>query len=151
MDGNEIINGCIKVENAAASIYSKLMQLFPEEHDFWEVLYNDEKEHISFLSDVKSLGLCDNVRKMNLLPSKPMIREALKQAEKINKKISNGPVTFKEALRITLALEESMVETYTNKLIASLLCCNNETSFNDFVTNGKDHEKKIKSRIRKAG
>jgi len=151
MDGNEIINGCIKVESAAASIYSKLMQLFPEEHDFWEGLYNDEKEHISFLSDVKSLGLCDDVRKMNLLPSKPMIREALKQAEKINKKISNGPVTFKQALRITLALEESMVETYTNKLIASLLCCNNETSFNDFVTNGKDHEKKIKSRIRKAG
>ena len=48
MDRDEIINGCIKVESAAASIYSKLMQLFPEEHDFWEVLYNDEKQHISF-------------------------------------------------------------------------------------------------------
>jgi rubrerythrin len=150
MDRNEIINGCIKVESVAASIYSKLMQIFPEEQDFWEGLYNDEKKHISFLHDVKSLGLCDDVWKMNLLPSKPMIRDALQQAEKINKKISNGPVTFKEALRITLALEESMVETYTNKLIASLLCCDNEASFNDFVTNEKDHKNKIKSRIRKA-
>ena len=84
MDGNEIINGCIKVESAAASIYSKLMQLFPEEQDLWEGLYNDEKEHISFLSDVKSLGLSDEVQKMNLLPSKTMIKEALKLSNRIS-------------------------------------------------------------------
>ena len=78
MDRNEIINGCIKVESAAASIYSKFMHLFPENQDFWEGLYNDEKEHISFLSDVKSLDLSDEVRKMNLLPSKSKIKEVLK-------------------------------------------------------------------------
>jgi len=151
MDENELINGCIKVESAAASIYSKLMQLFPEKQNFWEGLYNDEKEHISFLSDVKSLGLGDEVHKMNLLPTKPMIKEALKLANSINKKISNGSVTFKEALRLTLELEESMVETYTNKLISTLLACDNETSFNSFITNGKDHEKKIKKMLKKAG
>ena len=42
MDENEIINGCIKVESAAASIYSKFNQLFPEEQDFWEGLYDDD-------------------------------------------------------------------------------------------------------------
>jgi len=151
MDRNELINGCIKVESAAASIYSKLMQVFPEEQDFWEGLYKDEKKHISFLSDVKSLGLSDEVHKMNLLPSKPMIKEALKLSDKIIKKISNDPVTFKEALRLTLKLEESMVETYTNKLIASLLSCENEASFNSFVTNEKDHEDKIKKMLKKAG
>ncbi len=151
MDGNEIINGCIKVESAAASIYSKLMQIFPEEQDFWESLYNDEKEHISFLSDVKSMGLCDEVQNMDLLPSKPMIKEAVTLANKITNKISTGSITFKEALKLTLELEESMVETYTNKLIASLLCCDNEASFNTFITSEKDHKHKIKRKIKKAG
>jgi len=151
MDGNELINGCIKVESAAASIYSKLMQVFPEEKDLWEGLYNDEKEHIAFLSDVKSLGLSDEVQKMNLLPSKPMIKEALTLSAKISKKISNASVTFKEALELTLKLEESMVETYTNKLISSLLSCDNDASFKSFVTNGKNHENKIKKRLQKAG
>lgn len=151
MDGNEIIKGCIKVESAAASIYSKLIQLFPEEQDFWEGLYNDEKEHISFLSDVKSLGLCDEVQKMNLLPSKPMIKDAVKLANKITNKISNDSITYEEALKLTLELEESMVETYTNKLIASLLCCDNEASFNTFITTEKDHKNKIKRKIKKAG
>lgn len=151
MNEHELINGCIKVESAAASIYSKLMQLFPEEQDFWEELYNDEKEHISFLSDVKSLELTDEIQKMNLLPSKPMIREALNLADTINNKISNGPVTFNNALKLALKLEESIVETYTNKLIATLLSCEDEDSFNNFITNGKDHENKIKRKISKAG
>jgi len=151
MDENEIINGCIKVESAAASIYSKFNQLFPEEQDFWGGLYNDEKEHISFLNDVKSLGLSDEVQRMNLLPSKPMIKDALKLADKISKKISNGPVTFKQALSLSLELEESIVETYTNKLIASLLSCDNEASFNSFITSGKDHKTQIKKMLQKAG
>jgi len=151
MDENAIINGCIKVESAAASIYSKLKQLFPEEQDFWEKLYSEEKEHISFLNDVKSLGLSDEVQRMNLLPSKTMIKDALKLANKISIIISNTPVTFKEALKLSLELEESMVETYTNKLIASLLSCDNEASFNSFVTNGKAHEDRIKKMLQKAG
>ena len=151
MDRNEIINGCIKVESAAASIYSKFMQLFPENQDFWEGLYNDEKEHISFLSDVKSLDLSDEVQKMNLLPSKSMIKEVLKLSDKISKKISNGHVTFKEALKLSLKLEESMVETYTNKLISSLLSCDNEASFNTFITSERTHEEKIIKMLKKAG
>ncbi|UCH80263.1 MAG: hypothetical protein JSW20_11030 [Nitrospiraceae bacterium] len=151
MEGIEIINGCIKVESAASSIYSKLMQLFPEEHDFWEELYNDEKEHISFLNDVRALGLIDEVKKMDVLPTKPMIKDALKLANKISKKIHNNSLTFKEALDLTLELEESIVETYTNKLIVYLLSCDNEASFNDFITNGREHENKIKRKIKQIG
>ncbi len=151
MDNHEIINGCIEVENAAASIYGKLKQLFPEEHEFWEGLYNDEKEHISFLNDVKSLGLSEEVQRMNLLPSTPMIKDALKLADKISNRISNGPVTFREALSLSLKLEESVVETYTNKLIVSLLSCDNEASFNSFITNCSDHKNRIKKMLQKAG
>jgi hypothetical protein len=88
---------------------------------------------------------------MNLLPSKPMIKDALKLADKISKKISTGPVTFKQALSFSLELEESIVETYTNKLLASLLSCDNEASFNSFITNGKDHENRIKKMLQKEG
>ena len=151
MDRNEIINGCIKVESTAAAAYSKFMQLFPEEQKFWEGLYNDEKDHISFLNDVKSLGLSDEVQKMDLLPSKSMIKEAVKLSNKINKKISNGPVTLREALSLALELEESMVETYTNKLIGSLLSCEDEANFQKFITNEKAHENKIKKMLKKVG
>ena len=151
MDRNEIINGCIKVESAAAFIYSKFMQVFPDKQDFWEGLYNDEKEHILFLSDVKSLDLSDEVRKMNLLPSKSTIKEVLKLSDKISQKISSGPVTFREALKLSLKLEESMVETYTNKLISSLLSYDNEACFDTFITSEKNHEEKIKKMLEKAG
>jgi rubrerythrin len=149
MDGTEIINGCIKVEGIAASIYSKLMQKFPEEKDFWEELYNDEKEHISFLNDVKSLGLTNEVRKMNMLPSKQMIKDALKLSDDVNKKISSAKITLSEALSLTLKMEESIVETYTNKLITSLLSCDNDGSFSSFISNGKSHKDKIKRKIKK--
>jgi rubrerythrin len=151
MDRNDLINGCIKIESAAASTYSKLMQLFPDKKDFWEGLYNDEKEHISFLNDVKSLGLSDEVQKMDLLPTKPMIREALSLSNKISKKISNGPVIFKEALSLSLELEKSMVETYSNKIIASLLSCEDEASFKSLITSEKKHEEKIQKMLKKAG
>ncbi len=151
MDTHEIINGCIKVESAASSIYGKLMQLFPDEQDFWEGLHNDEKDHISFLNDVKSLGLSDEVQKMDLLPSKSMVKEAVKLATSINKKIHHNPVTLKQALDLTLKLEESMVETYTNELIASLLSCDNPASYNTFLKTEKDHKSKIIRKIKQEG
>jgi hypothetical protein len=40
-------NGCAALEKAAASLYSRFMQIFPEENDFLQELVKDEMEHLS--------------------------------------------------------------------------------------------------------
>jgi rubrerythrin len=144
-----LINGCIKAESAAASIYGNLSNIFPEQKEFWETMRDDEREHISFLNDVKSLGLISEIDKMDLLPPMELINKSLKIADDVSDEITVRPVSFEDALSMTLKLEESMAETYTNKLIARLLSCEGETSFEKLVADEKNHINKIKNIIKK--
>jgi len=139
-----IIQGCINVEHSVASIYSNLMQVFPEKKDFWGSLLNDVMEHIAFLSDVKSFELSDDLEKVDLLPTMPMIDKTLKLAEDVNEKIKSNSVTFKDALSMTLEIEESMVKTYINKIVAKLLSCADEESCEKFYKDEKSHVEKIR-------
>ena len=148
MERNTFINGCIKVEKSAASIYKNLMKKFPEKEEFWKSLFNDETEHSSFFSDVKSLGLIDELKKMDSTPSMRIINETLKTASNITKKITKRSLSFKDALTMTLKLEESVVETYTNKLIAQLLSCEDAPSYKKIVADEKRHINKIKNMMK---
>ena len=143
-----LINGCIKVENSVASIYTNLMQVFPEKKDFWGSLFNDEKRHIAFLNDVKSLELFDEIEKVDLLPTMPMLEKTLKMAEDANKKIKSRSLTFNDALSVTLKIEESMVETYTSNIVGKLLSCADEASCEMFITDEKSHVEKIRIMMR---
>lgn len=139
-----LINGCIRVENSVASIYSNLMHIFPEKRDFWGGLFEDEREHIAFLTEVKSLGLTDEIEKVDLLPTMPMIDRTIQLADDVNKKIKSDSLTFSEALSITLEIEESMVETYTNNIVAALLSRAGESSCDQFIADEKSHVEKIR-------
>ena len=149
MKQNEFINGCMIVENTVASIYSNLMHIFPENIEFWKSMLDDERDHISFLSDVKSLGLLNEIEKMDVKPSIIIINKTIKLAKNVSDDISMGSISLKDALAKTLKLEESMVETYTNKLIAKLLSCDDEPSFEKLVTDEKTHVDKIKNMMMK--
>ncbi len=150
MESYALINGLIKVENTAALIYSNLIRKFPEQKEFWDGLLNDEREHISFLTDVKSVGLTKELQNMDLPPSMYMINETLKLAGGITEIIKETPIPFKDALSMTLKLEESTVETYTNQLITKLLSCEDETSYKKLVTDEKAHVEKIRSMMEEA-
>lgn len=139
-----ILQGCINVEHSVATIYSNLMQVFPEKKDFWGSLYNDERDHIAFLSDVKSLGLSDDIEKVDLLPTMPMIDKTLKLADDFIEKIKSSSVSFHDALSMTLQIEESMVETYTSQMVAKLLSRTDEASCEMFITDEKSHVEKIR-------
>lgn len=84
------------------------------------------------------------MEKIDLPPSMPIINKTLKLADSINKKTKNGSLSFNNALRMLLKLEESMVETYTNKVIAILLSCGNEISYKKIAADEKKHIRKIK-------
>jgi hypothetical protein len=143
-----ILQGCINVEHSVASIYRNLMQIFPEKKDFWGNLYNDEKDHIEFLNDVKSLGLSDDLEKVDLLPTMPMIQKTLRLADDVIEKIKSNSITFNDALSLTLKIEESMVETYTSNIVGKLLSCADEASCEMFITDEKSHVEKIRIMMR---
>jgi rubrerythrin len=147
MNKNSIIDGCIKVEKSSAYIYKNLMQKFPETEDFWKNLFDDEVEHLSFLRDVKSLGLTDEMEKVDLPPAMPIINKTIKMTENATEKIKTGSISLKNALKVTLKLEESIVETYTNKIIANLMSCENKLSYKKIIANEKKHINKIKKMI----
>jgi len=148
MAKNEFINGCIKVEKSAASMYKKLMTKFPDRQDYWKELFDDEISHMSFLNDVKSLGLIDEIQKMEASPSISLINKTVKMAEDLTAKIKEDPISFKKALSLVLKFEESMVEIYTNKIIANLISCDDEPSYKKMVADEKKHINKIKKMMK---
>jgi hypothetical protein len=149
MEQHDFINACIKVENFVASIYSRLMQVLPKQKDFWEELLNDEREHIAFLSDVKSLGLVTELEKMDYAPSMNEVKKTLKLTDSVTKRISDAPISMKNALKLALKLEESMVETYSNELIAKLLSCDDEASYEKLLADEKKHVDKVRKMMKK--
>ena len=149
MEQTDIINGCIKVESLVASIYSNLLQVFPKDKEFWESMLNDERDHIAFLIDVKSQGLITEIEKMDLPPSINVIQKNLKLVNKVSQRIADEPISMKNALKLALKLEESLVETYTNELIAKLLSCEDETSYEELINGEKTHVDKIRNMLQK--
>jgi len=145
----DVINGCIKVENSVASIYSNLIQVFPENKGFWESLLNDEREHIAFLTDVKSQGLITEMEKMDIPPSMKVINSTLKMVDKANRRLSDEPISLKNALKLTLKLEESMVEIYTNELITNLLPCEEGELYEKLIDGEKKHVDRIRKQLKK--
>jgi hypothetical protein len=148
MGKNDFINGFLNVEKSASSIYMNLMKKFPEKKEFWKSMFEDEIEHLSFFKDVKSLKLTGELKKMDSTPSMEVINKTLKSASSISGKITRRSLTLKDALKMTLKLEESMVETYTNKLIANLLSCENEPSYKKILADEKKHINKIKNMMK---
>ncbi|UCH46146.1 MAG: hypothetical protein JSV11_05445 [Nitrospiraceae bacterium] len=149
MEEVDVVNGCIKVENSVASLYSKLMEVFPENKAFWEVLLNDEREHIAFLTDVKAQGLISEMEKMDLPPSMKLIQSSLKMVDKAGSRISDEPITMKNALKLALKIEESLVEIYTNEMIANLLSCEDGASYAELKNDEKKHVDRIRKEMKK--
>jgi len=147
MDRNTVINGCINIEKSASSIYDKLMQIFPDKKEFWKNLFDDEIEHLSFLNDVTSLGLIDEIEKIDFLPSMSVINKTLKLADTITEQITTSSISLEDALKMMLKLEKSLVETYTNKLIARLISCD-EGGGEKLIIDEKTHIDKIQEMIK---
>jgi rubrerythrin len=148
MAKNTIISGCMKVERSALYVYKKLMKKFPDKREFWRELVDDEVAHLSFLNDVQSLGLANVMQKTDSLPTVESINDALKIADDLIAKIKKDTISLKKALAMILKLEETIVETYTNRLIAKLISCEDEVSYKKIVADEKRHVNKIKKMMK---
>lgn len=139
----DIIDGCIAVEHAAASLYATFMDLFPQEKSFWLELHNDEREHASMLSNSTYTEAIDLLPSKDLLPSMEQIESTIDFTRKRNNFIKSNPVTVEEALRTALRLEESMTEIFANELLANLLAHDYESLSRKLFMAEKMHKDKI--------
>ncbi len=146
-----MINNCIAMEQAVASIYSSFLQLFPEEKFFWEDLLKDEMQHESWLSEANYVESIDLLPSTDLLPSMKFVENSLSFAENISRHIKANPVTLEYALKISLKLEESMVETFANELIANLFAFDYESLSEKILMAERLHIDKIEDMMIKKG
>ncbi|MBI5739711.1 MAG: hypothetical protein HZA16_03230 [Nitrospirae bacterium] len=151
MNQQNLINGCIAVEEAAASLYGTFMDLFPGEKAFWQQLHSDELEHASMLSNSTYFEAIDLLPSQDMLPSVEQIESALGFTRKRNEFIKSNPVTFEEALRTAHRLEESMAEMFANELLANLLADNFESLSRKLFQAEKIHIDKIEDMMIKRG
>ena len=154
MEPSNRINGCIAIEEAAASMYRTFIKLFPNEKDLWEGLFKDEIDHSSFLKDAASLGIFSRLPIQAQPPSIPFIEKTLEFAQSMNKRIMLNPVSFEDALSIALKFEESIVETYANELIADFKADEDKSYFMDvekMLIEERGHINKIRNMMIKKG
>lgn len=143
MEQQNIINGCIAVEEAIASLYRTFMDIFPKEKLFWQDLYRDELQHAAMLSNGLNAAAIDLLPSKDLLPSVKLIESTLDYARKLNAHIKSNPVPLEEALKTALRIEESMVEIFANELLANIFAQDYESLSRRLFTAECIHKDKI--------
>ena len=150
MEIYQLVNVCLVTEAAVASIYNRFMQLFPQEKDFWEDLYKDEKEHTSFLIGAADSGRFDEMQTVDLGFSTHLLDRTRTFIANISNQIEFNPVSLENALKMALKIEETMVEAFTNELIANLSPSDNN-GFLKMLMEEKTHIAKIKNMMIEKG
>ncbi len=150
MDIYKLINGCLMMEEAVASIYGTFIRLFPHEKAFWEDLYKDEKKHSSFLIESTACGIFDGMQETDLGLSMPLLSRTQKYIENVINHIRANPVSLEEALKMSLEIEETTVEIFANELIANL-GSSDSNAFLQMLMEEKTHVAKIKNKMIEKG
>lgn len=147
----ELIKGCVAIEKTVALIYSQFMQLLPGEREFWEDLYKDEIKHSLFLVEAGTLGLFNSLKDSEMLLTIPLIQKTLSFAEKISARVQSNPVSLEEALNLALKLEESIVETFANDMIAVFSAGEDRMSVQNMIAEERKHIDKIRNKMIEKG
>ncbi|MBI4844077.1 MAG: hypothetical protein HY809_07135 [Nitrospirae bacterium] len=148
------INGCIAVEHAVASIYASFVRMFPAEKGFWEKLYNEEIEHSAFLVNTLDLYSDSSLPTGLNPPALPYVVKALEFANNINFRIRVSPVSLKDALDMSLKLEETMVEAFINDLVNGVMSSGiipSERDFRKLLAFEKEHVSRIRDMMFRKG
>jgi hypothetical protein len=154
MEKHDRISGCIEIEQTVASIYSDFMNRFPEEKEFWVGLFYDEIDHASFLNKVDYFKFVPGLPKDTSLPESPFIAKTMEYALSVQNHIKFKQISFEDALKMSLILEEAMVETFMNEVMV-VINRTDDRSYNRDLDNmlieERGHVSKIKNMMIKKG
>jgi len=151
MNVQELINGCIEIEQAAAHIYGNFMQLFPEERGFWENLADDELSHTRFLLEANRVGMFDDIQRDEMVLSGQIVFNTVAFTRNVKNMITYSPVSLEDAFKIALKLEETMVEIFTNQLITNLSHYQSQSALDQVLTAERSHVDKIRNKMIDSG
>jgi len=146
MEIYQVINGCVVMEDTVASIYSYFVQRFPEEKAFWQDLYEDEKNHTSFLIESADRGNFDEMQAADLGFSMPLLDRTQQFIANIMNQIKLNPISLEDALNTALKIEETTLEAFTNELMACL-SPSDKNAFLQILMQEKTHIAKIKNKM----
>jgi rubrerythrin len=147
------INGCLAIEQGTASIYSTFMRMFPNEKEFWEDLVKDEADHFAVFKDPDFFKVLSKLPEEAQPPPMPYIEKTLEFIKSMRKHIMLSSISLEDALNIALKLEESLVETYMNELIADFKSDSNESYFTleKMLAEERGHITKVRNMMMKNG
>ncbi len=154
MEIHDRINGCIQIEQTIATIYNNFTKSFPKERVFWESLFKDEIEHASFLSNAKYLDVFAEYPERTNPPSIAYIEKTLEYALSTIDQINFKYISFENALKIALTLEEAMVEAFVHDLMDDLNANKDEALIREFdkmLKDEKGHVSQINNMMMKKG
>ena len=143
MDIQSRILGCIEVENAVMEIYRNLKNFYPEEKDFWDGLIADEMEHVAVLSANQFIDDFYELKDEDLPPSMELIIKTIGFAHDFIGKIKESPIGLEEALKTSLAIEESMAESFVGFLMIE--DNSNREAFEKVLMDERSHVNKIRN------
>ncbi|MCG2720919.1 MAG: hypothetical protein L6290_02730, partial [Thermodesulfovibrionales bacterium] len=86
-----------------------------------------------------------------MLLSFRIILDTVAFTRNVKNNILYGPVSLEDALKIALKLEETMVEIFTNQLIAKLSNYQSQTALDEMLAAERFHLDKIRNRMIDAG
>jgi rubrerythrin len=150
MELHQLINGCLVMEGAAARIYAKFALMFPGEKQFWEDLALDEKMHEAFLIEAADRGAFEWMDTKAMPLNLALVDETRRFVSNVRQQIETQPVALHEALTISLKLEETIVEVFTNELIAGLSPADKHAIL-QMLGEEKNHIDKIREKMISSG
>jgi rubrerythrin len=103
---------CIKLETVLGGLYSELSKIFPEAKDLFEKLASEEAVHAKILTIGERLENIDELSEDFFIKLSNMIIEPIIYIRILKSKIEQKELSLKEALELSLKIEQSGAEAY---------------------------------------
>ncbi len=117
MNTREILEMSFRIEALAEKIYLNLSELFPEARALFERLSCEESRHADIVAINMKLLDIGQLPPEFAVDMAPMIKQTVEIAATLEDKVGKREITLEEALQSALALEESGVEAYVQKVM----------------------------------
>lgn len=107
----KIIGLLVSVEESARELYTIFVQRFPEHKDLWEEMAKEEQQHVGLIRTLGASVASDEARyNPDKFEPEEIQKTLVWMKEQIAKARSKEKMTFKEALKISLDMEERVSE-----------------------------------------
>jgi len=108
---------CITVENMTAEIYTEFGDRFPDAMSFFRELSKEEENHAAILAIGKEFDRRGKLPEDAVPESMPHIDGSLNFIKGVKERIKGREITLKDALEMSLSMEETTVESYVQEIL----------------------------------